>query len=391
MKRSKMFYLFLAVLLTFPAVSAAHWIVGYVQNATDGTSPDGKSVNLWNPALGSDVISGLIGPDGTSMTNNVFMIDCQLLNVSCAVGDVLNVTVANNSDGHVGLNILGVTVTGAGFDVTGNLTMNSAPAIFNVSVDDQFLTPGNEIDLAYASNITINCTAVVEEYEGIGTLVNVTGRFYSNISNYSAPDDNNLHYTNNSCVRNDSYGGENQTHVSCSFVIEYYAEATNWSCTINATDEHYASRNLSDETRINTLLAIGVNSTIDFGLVNANAVTSEQVAEIINYGNVRVNLSLSGYSNFTGDGNSMWCDSNNITVGHMKYNLTSSNPGAIDLATANSRYVNLSSSPVINPFNLNNRQDDSTNDATNLTYWRVFVPGSVGINCQGNIVFGATT
>ncbi len=48
------------VLLLIQMCSAAHYIVGYVENAKDGTSPNGKSVILWNPEIGIEVLDRAI-------------------------------------------------------------------------------------------------------------------------------------------------------------------------------------------------------------------------------------------------------------------------------------------------------------------------------------------
>ena len=47
----KILFIFL-VLLILPLSSAAHYIVGIVENAKDGTSANGHSIILWNPIIG---------------------------------------------------------------------------------------------------------------------------------------------------------------------------------------------------------------------------------------------------------------------------------------------------------------------------------------------------
>ncbi|MCX6750036.1 MAG: hypothetical protein NTZ83_01110 [Candidatus Pacearchaeota archaeon] len=53
------------------------------------------------------------------------------------------------------------------------------------------------------------------------------------------------------------------------------------------------------------------------------------------------------------------------------------------------KYVNLTSYPDVKRFNLDYRKDDTTNEAINATYWRIYVPSGATGNCQGNIIFGA--
>jgi hypothetical protein len=387
----KTFMLVLAMsIVTFPAVFAAQFITGFVHSASDGTSPNDRIISLWNPSTGSDSINSTIGPNGPSFTDNIYLIDCEELNTSCNVGDVLFLQLLNDSSGYIGLTVVNVTVTGAGFDVAPNISMNAPPNITNVTVDDVINSPAEEIDLIPANTSTAYCWAIVEDYQGLANIANLSAQLYSNLSSFGGTDDNNNHYTNTSCFRNDSFGNENQTFINCSFRLQYYANAGNWSCTINATDTYTARSNQSDTVVVNTLLAVGVNDTLTFGNVSAGMVSIESSIQVINYGNVQINLSLSGYGNATDDNNSMVCDTGNITLEHMKFNLSQSHGGFMNITTANLLYKNLSNTTLIEPFRLTQRQNDASNDAWNNTFWRIFVPGGVGTDCQGHIIIGAT-
>ena len=137
-------------------------------------------------------------------------------------------------------------------------------------------------------------------------------------------------------------------------------------------------------------MAVGLPQSLDYGLVNATYVSEEGILNVTNYGNVKINLSLSGYAVNEGDGFAMNCSlGGNISINYEKYNLTDSNPGSLSLSQFEASYVNLTSSPKVREFNLNYRQDDTQNEAINSTYWRIYVPVGVGGTCQGNIVFGA--
>ena len=67
----------------------------------------------------------------------------------------------------------------------------------------------------------------------------------------------------------------------------------------------------------------------------------------------------------------------NISIEHEKFNLTASNPGLINLSAFQSKYVNLTSSPIVKKFDLDYRKNDYVNEANKSTYWRIYVP--VGI------------
>ena len=61
--------MFLIFLIGFS--SAAHYIVGIVNDAKDGTPADDLTVTLWNPLNGlSDNLTDIVGVNGNSGTNN---------------------------------------------------------------------------------------------------------------------------------------------------------------------------------------------------------------------------------------------------------------------------------------------------------------------------------
>jgi len=158
---------------------------------------------------------------------------------------------------------------------------------------------------------------------------------------------------------------------------------------MNVADNYSISRQESDISEINELLALGVDSPIDFGEVDANKVSDEITMEITNYGNIMMNLSLSGFGETEEDGNAMNCESGNISIEYEKFNITNSNSSEMVLDEFENNYQNLSSSETIKKFNLDYRKNDLVNEATNGTYWRIYIPKKVYGSCQGNIVFGA--
>jgi len=381
--------LLLMLLMTFPLTSAAHWIVGYVEDAADATSPNGRTVKLYN-ATNLEEIFTIVGPSGPSGTSNIYMIDCEMLPTPCIVGNILNITLVDDGTGHEATAEVQVTVTGAGYDMAPNISMNSPLILSDIEVDDIYPSPEDEIDLTPNATTQIFCTAITTGYESSTSLTNASATFYASTSSPSDPDDNNDHYTNSSCEINTSYGTPLEAKINCSLQIQYYANSDTWECQINVTDNKSYSKTGSNQTFVNTLLAIGTNSTLDFGVVNASELASEKVIEIINYGNVKINISASGYGTTPGDGESMICTNDNISVEHTKYNMTESNPGTITLTQAEALYTNLTSSPITEDLNMNPRQNDIVNEAINDTYWRVYVPQDVAFSCQGRIVLGAS-
>ena len=381
-----------AFLLALPLTSAAHYIIGIVNNAKDSTPANEHTVVLWNPAIGiQDNQTDIIGVNGNSGTDNIYMIDCEMLNSPCNVEDILKVKVIDNGDSYISSEV-SVAVTGAGYDLADNLTLNSPPNITSLSVDDSIPSPENEIDLTPASKTNVFCEAVVKDFDGEDSIGNITSVFFGiSSSNLSASDDNNNHYTNSSCFVNKSYGDSNELKATCGFEVWYYANNADWKCEVTLTDNLSVSNN-SDSTYVNPLLALGIDSLINYtGVVNNN-VSNESIVNITNFGNIIINLSLVGYGVTEGDNLAMFCNSTNsknISVEYEKYNLTSSNPGAMELPEFEAKYTNLTSAALTREINLNYRQEDSVNDAIISTGWRIYVPSGVGGSCSGNIIFGA--
>jgi hypothetical protein len=387
----KLIFIITTIFLILPFCSAAHYIVGVVENAKDGTEANGNSIILWNPVIGiEDNLSDIIGPAGNSKTNNIYMIDCELLENGCDINNILSLKVINNGNNYIS-GEKNISVSGAGYDLVENITLNSPPNISYINVDDALDSPQNEIDLIPADTKEVICTARVTEYDGENSIINATGKFFDNIiSNYESLNDNNNNYKNESCFMNYSYGNSNEIEIICKFYVWYYANSQNWNCTIEATDNLSINSRKGDISFINPLLALGLDSSVNFDGASNQAVTSESVLNVINYGNVKINLSLSGYGIQENDGYAMTCSElENISIEYEKFNLSSSNDGEINLTEFESKYTNLTSSPDVKKFDLNYRSNDFVNEAMNSTYWRIYVPAEVTGNCQGNIVFGA--
>jgi len=105
---------------------AAHWISGWNEDALDGTGADGKDVFMWNPVIGAgDNISDEIGVGGNSGTSGVYLMDCEMLGSGCDVGNILSLKIIA---GNYISWIVNVTVSGLGYDVPGNLSLNSPPS-----------------------------------------------------------------------------------------------------------------------------------------------------------------------------------------------------------------------------------------------------------------------
>ena len=290
---------------------------------------------------------------------------------------------------------------GAGTNVTVVTTLNVvnvAPEVLVVDINGN----SNALNLNANTTKVVSCAAIIRDFNNDSYIQNVSGEFYDKTaSSYGGLDDNNNHYTNSSCnfsrnftgpfrgYNDDQYNGL----ANCTFQVWYYANPTNWNCTIFANDSNSYSSTNSTNITVNELLALAIPPSIDFGTVGSTFLSIENISNVSNGGNVKINFSLEGYAINPHDGLAMNCSLGsikNISIQHEKYNLTASNPAANTLALASQVYTNMSTIAVIKTFQLDYRRQDSYNDASNATYWRIYAPLGVAGSCQGNIIFGAT-
>lgn len=278
-----------------------------------------------------------------------------------------------------------------------NLTVgNTYPEILNVSIQDAAAT----FTLTPNSTTKLKIIGVIRDYNGEADIKAANVTFFDLASSsYGGGVDNNMNYINSSCnITTDftSYNGysddEYTALANCTLNIWYYANATIWNGTIHINDSYNWQARQYDLINISPLLALGLPDFIYYGIVNATYVSGENISNVTNYGNVKINLSLSGYGFKENDGNSMNCtlgSIKNISIEQEKYNLTIPQLGDITLSEFQTNYTNLTSAPVVKRYNLDFRHDDVVNEAWNHTYWRIYVPIGVGGTCQGNIIFGA--
>jgi len=278
-----------------------------------------------------------------------------------------------------------------------------APEVLLVALTNTSTSYTNiNLSLNPATGKTVYCNGVVRDYNNDTDISSVAARIFQNTTSEWASDDNNTHYTNSTCfidynATNSGAWGDDNTgnytaNFSCSFNMQYYANPTFWTCSVYAYNSYNWNGTNSTVGGVNELLAVTLPSTINYGTVNSTAVSDENITNVSNAGNVQINLTLQGYAFYPGDGQSMNCSKGNvknISIMYEKYNLTTSNPGVLALSDIEAIYTNLTNSSVTKRFNLNYRQADNWDDATNATYWRIYVPRGVAGTCSGNIVFGA--
>ena len=270
---------------------------------------------------------------------------------------------------------------------------NVYPEILNISVDNY----ASEVILIGNSTKEVYCQAIIRDFNNETNFDSVYAEFYN--SSWGGSDDNNYHYTNNSCDIVTEFGTWNGISDSiytalanCTFDVLYYSNPGEWNCTMVVTDDEGLNATGDDNVTMAELLSVGLPTSINYGIINATYVSGEEVADVTNYGNVEIDVAISGYAISEGDGLAMNCtlgSLQNISIEYEKYNVSDSTSGSLSLTEFENNYINLTESPVTEDYNLAFRQDDVTNEAYNSTYWRIYVPTGVAGTCQGNIVFGA--
>jgi len=158
------FLILVSVVLTIlvPTLSASHFVIGFANDAEDSTSANGRTVVLWNPDNGiTDNITDVIGITGNSGADNVYMIDCELLDSGCSVGDLVKLKIINDTDDYVALVVI-LTITGAGYDIAPNLTLNTPPNLTKLNYPGDYSNHSGEVNF--------NCSATDLDFN----LANIT-------------------------------------------------------------------------------------------------------------------------------------------------------------------------------------------------------------------------
>ena len=169
----------------------------------------------------------------------------------------------------------------------------------------------------------------------------------------------------------------------CNFSVDYYAANGTWYCNATVIDDYNFTDVGWNTTNISALYALNVTPSIDYGNLAVEDTSVNKTANITNYGNMAINISLYGYGVTSGDGLAMNCTVGNISVENEKFSISVSDDYA-----AKTALVGTPGSPVLMGLTSPWRRDDST-PVTNTTYWQLYIqPNPFGV-CNGSIVFSA--
>ena len=263
---------------------------------------------------------------------------------------------------------------------------NTEPNLYNVSISPL------AIDLNPGNTTWINCTGLIQDYNGWDDIAAVNATIYHADYGDGTTFDNNYRYQNLSCDSSCEMYGGSVTNASCScyFQVEYFAYNGTWGCNMTVADAYGLSDNLDSATAtVNPVIGIGIPSEIDYGDMSVTEISPMITANVSNFGNLPINISVRGYGGtdefLPGAGNyTMLCDINNISIGYHRY--------STNFTEIYSKMVNLTNTSTGIPgFDLPIRTDDAQygND-TNSTYWRLEIPTDVSGVCNGTVQFYAS-
>ncbi|MFC2134927.1 hypothetical protein ACFLTH_09940 [Bacteroidota bacterium] len=270
-------------------------------------------------------------------------------------------------------------------DTRVNIT-ESKSTILGVVIDQGNLT----ITLNAGLTRLITCNITIRDYNGWNDTTNVNATFWDNTTvGAGDPDDDNNHYSNSSCTRM-SNDGQYVSNWDCSFNVWYHANnGSNWVCNATAKDTYTNStNNYTDSgynvTTINSLYALNVTSLIDYGdMAAGDTSTASEIANITNFGNMDINISLYGWggnnlSDTTYSGLSFVCEIGNISVENERYSLTDQSWLSMTNLTNESTLIQGLTMP-----------QRTASEVVNTTFWRLYVPPAPFGQCNGTIVFAA--
>lgn len=276
----------------------------------------------------------------------------------------------------VGQNYKNVTVR---TDV--NIT-NSRPEVLNVTIHDILNSSLKNVTINAGGFKEITCNVTIRDWNGYGDISYVNATLWHMMtSSYDAANNNNSHYTNTNCSSSGDGSGF-LVHYLCNFSIIYYANNGTWLCNITVVDNQSAVGNGIGNTSFYPVYALNVTDGINYGNVAVEEFSRNVTANVSNFGNMAINVTVHGYGTRYNDGLAMNCSlGGNITIGNERFSLEEVDWTSKIPLTNNAQ-------PVPN-LTLAKQIDD--NIVINSTYWQIYIDSAnnPGGNCTGYVVFTA--
>lgn len=156
--------------------------------------------------------------------------------------------------------------------------LNEAPVASTVTID----SGANSVNLTNGTITTVSCTGTITDNDGFGNILSVNAKLFRTGVGSGATDDDNNHYTlsgDSECIP--SNGSGSSEDYTCDFDVEFHAEATDigtysaqdWTCTMTPFDGEGAGTSDSDTIEVNTLYALSITASIDYGQIELGSNT----------------------------------------------------------------------------------------------------------------------
>lgn len=289
---------------------------------------------------------------------------------------------------------LGITATGSLFFLSNSPIAHatgSAPTVLSIftgnstsSVADDYITSG--ISLSAGGNTSVYVNGVVQDLDGAATITAVNAVFYKNdVSGGTACTPDILNCVAVSCNLFDG-ADANQKIYSCGINLTFNATATDtsspasgsqWLPYVTVTDGTDTGTSNGNNVEVNSLLAITIPGTIDFGTRSIDTLSAPEnnVETVLTQrGNREADVEV---SMATG----MGCTSGVFPLENLKWSLT-------DVGYSDASAFAISATPV--DTNITIALGDATIPApTKTLYWNLSVPFGVGGTCTGTTVISA--
>ncbi len=282
----------------------------------------------------------------------------------------------SHADNIVGDNYRNVTI-----HTYVNIT-NARPEVLLVKVYQETNLSRLNITLAGGSQRQVTCNASLRDWNGYNDIVGVNATLWHTTSTLGSADNNNSHYTNSSCTSTGN--GVNYTvNYICTFDVYYYANNGTWNCFVDIIDLAGKTGNNTNTTVIYPLYALNITDGIDYGNVAVEEWSANRTANITNFGNMPLNVSVEGYGVTRGDGLAMNCSVNgNITIGMERFSIADVDWSSMTPLTSTRQ--NISGLTV-------SKQTNPGIQMINTTYWQLYVnvSNNPAGNCTGFILFSA--
>ena len=250
-----------------------------------------------------------------------------------------------------------------------------------------------EISLEPNQTTLLSCWGEAFDLDGLDDLADLSSVIFADSSSRFAPDNESVHYTNNSC---DTSTWNDDGLWNCTYVVQYYAEPSEWTCAINITntDPQYYNDTINTTAEVNELVALEVhNKTVDFGLraVGVNYTADTEVV-VYNTGNVVLDLQLDA-ANMTEDPfdldspHAFNCSIGVIPVTYLRFSTDFDTPYLSSVPMVESGATAAQTFGLAPQVGGNVVSDAPTFDST---FWAPAIPMNIAGTCTGRIMYIGT-